>query len=368
MRDARQNFLMRFGVLEAILGSFAFLTVPLLVMQIVPWPDGITAKNVGILYFVCFGASHFFVTFAIYCNRENLAYFLSDGKNVVLYFLLPLAITAGSFYLNQFHPWNKSLPFLMPIFALTVRAADFLHVQRQSYGVLQLLKGSTGLKFSGTSRTLEKLFFPLMAIAAWITLARVLGAGPGPWKRLGTSRFYEFVHNEWILWSILTLAAAVFLMALGKLIESRGTEGSLKQRYSPVVYFVLQSAAVTLAVIDFRLYAVGLAMHYTEYHLLVYQRSFKAKGSAFRDTSCPLGRRIALVLGFYVVIVGVSVAFAFMPKGYADEVPPGDIVGLSMNNLFLTVIIFHFYIDALIWRFRKPFYRETLGPVYFGPK
>lgn len=372
MRDARQNFLMRFGVLEAILGSFAFLTVPLLVSQIASWPDSVTAKNVGTLYFVCFGASHFFVTFAIYLNRENLRYFFSNGRNVVLYFVLPLGIAAASFYFYQFNPWKNwfnTLPLLLPIFALTVRAADFVHVQRQSYGVLQLLKGSTGLKFSGASKTLEKIFFPLMALAAWITLTRALGTNPHRvWQGLATSRLYQVVSNEWVLWSILVVAAAVFLMALGKLIESRGTEGSPRQRYSPIVYFVLQSAAVTLAVIDFRLYAVGLAMHYTEYHLLVYQRSFKAKGSAFRDTSCPPGRRIALVLGFYVVLVGVSVMFAFMPKGFSEEVPEGNLIGFSMNNVFLTVIIFHFYIDALIWRFRKPFYRETLGPVYFGPR
>jgi hypothetical protein len=35
--------------------------------------------------------------------------------------------------------------------------------------------------------------------------------------------------------------------------------------------------------------------------------------------------------------------------------------------LFDGLFVFHYFIEALIWKFRNPFYRATLGPLYFGP-
>lgn len=370
MADARQNFLMRFGVLELIIGSFAFLTVPLLAASFFASEEQLaTVKFIATLYFVCFGASHFFVTFAVYFDRDNLRFFLSDPKHIVLYFVLPACIMAVVFSIYQFQPWNTwalVIPFALPLFELTIRAADFLHVQRQSYGVLQLLKGSTGIKFSAISKTLEKLFFPLMATAGWLTFAKTFRGNPD--KRLHPfvdSPYFRVLENEWLFWGILTVAISIFLIAVWNLVQARGREGTLKQRYSPAVYFLLQSSAVTMAVINTNLYVLGLAMHYVEYHVLVFQRSFKAGGSMFRSEKRTTAGRVGTIIAFLAVLVGVTWLFAYVPKFASAN---GSPVTMSMNNMFLTVIVFHFYIDALIWRFRQPFYRETLGPVYFAPK
>jgi len=372
MGEPKQNFLMRAGVLEAIFCSFALITVPLVILFFVLPPPAIRFDHIGIVYFACFGASHFFVTFAIYCNSENLRYFVSDSKNVILYLGLPLVIMGAAFYFYQFSPWKAwfaALPLLLPIVELTVRGVDFLHVQRQSYGVLQLLKGSTGRKFANVSRSLEKWFFPLMALAAWTTLVRSYSSATDPvWGGFRQTKFFEIVNNNFFHATVLAAAGCIFAVALVRLVTAAKGEGSIKQRFAPLCYFVLQSAAVVLAVLDPRLYAVGAAMHYTEYHLLVYQRSVAADGSAFRSTPRPIGQRVAIVCGFYAVVLGISLLFAWYPKAAGPAALKEEPLRRTLNSLFLAVILFHFYIDTLIWRFRKPFYKKSLGPVYFGDR
>ncbi len=116
-----------------------------------------------------------------------------------------------------------------------------------------------------------------------------------------------------------------------------------------------------MAVIDSRLYLVGLAMHYTEYHLLMYQRSFKAEGSLFRTREVSRGHRIAIVAAFYIVLFGITAMFGLNQKFFS-----GHLVTSSMSNVFVGITVLHFYIEALIWRFRVPHFRENLGPVYFN--
>ncbi len=36
----------------------------------------------------------------------------------------------------------------------------------------------------------------------------------------------------------------------------------------------------------------------------------------------------------------------------------------SIDGIFL----FHFYVEAFLWKFSKPHYRETLAPLYFGAR
>jgi len=377
MGESRRNFMMKPGVLEVILGSFVFLTVPLLIIFFAPWPHGNPFDLFVNYYFVCFGATHFFVTFSIYCNSGNLRYFASDTKNIYLYFALPIAIMAFifCFYFVYFvkqndtsffmlrDGWAESILILTPFVVLIVGAVDILHVQRQSYGVLQLLKGSTGLKFTDISKSLEKLFFPLMALAAWITFVKTLKAGDAQhWGSIKSSPFLDYVTAPWLTWMILGFAAGIFLIALTKLLAASQSEGSFRQKYSPPCYFFLQSVAVLLAVIDYRLYAVGAAMHYVEYHFLVYQRSFKAEGSAFEDAGSPRYRRIIVKTSFYLVLIAITALFTFYPQTLARN----WVLTPVFISVFMAVQVFHYYIDTLLWRFRKPFYRQTLGPVYFG--
>jgi hypothetical protein len=32
------------------------------------------------------------------------------------------------------------------------------------------------------------------------------------------------------------------------------------------------------------------------------------------------------------------------------------------------LFVFHYFIEAFIWKFSDPYYRQTLGPLYFGQR
>jgi len=41
---------------------------------------------------------------------------------------------------------------------------------------------------------------------------------------------------------------------------------------------------------------------------------------------------------------------------------------LVLIAIFDGLFIFHYFIESLIWKFSDPFYRKSLGPLYFGQK
>ena len=36
-----------------------------------------------------------------------------------------------------------------------------------------------------------------------------------------------------------------------------------------------------------------------------------------------------------------------------------------LANLFSGMYVFHYFVEAFIWKFRDPYYRKTLSPIYF---
>ena len=49
----------------------------------------------------------------------------------------------------------------------------------------------------------------------------------------------------------------------------------------------------------------------------------------------------------------------------AFEKSPGQSY-LVLISLFDGLFVFHYFIEAFIWKFSEPYYRQTLGPLYFG--
>jgi len=51
-----------------------------------------------------------------------------------------------------------------------------------------------------------------------------------------------------------------------------------------------------------------------------------------------------------------------MNKTWSDWPAPYRVMLALFDGLF----VFHYFVEALIWKFGNPFYRSTLGPLYFG--
>jgi hypothetical protein len=52
-----------------------------------------------------------------------------------------------------------------------------------------------------------------------------------------------------------------------------------------------------------------------------------------------------------------------LQKTWSDRPAPYRVLLALFDGLF----VFHYFVEALIWKFGNPFYRSTLGPMYFGP-
>src|SRR5688500_16663804 len=134
-----------------IVAAFPALAVPMAAAVL------FSANNLLLwAYIWLFGMTHFVVTLALYLRSENLRYFASTRGNRMVFFLVPVALFVG---FDLYHALRIGAVFpAMGVFVLAaVRLADFNHLNRQSFGVLQLFKGRTGVKPDPRAKRIENL-------------------------------------------------------------------------------------------------------------------------------------------------------------------------------------------------------------------
>ncbi len=342
-------------VVGPVLGAFLLFTLPMAVAYLV-WPPADPAAPprlnlLAIAFFVVFGLTHFLITFTVYLSGENLRYFASSPLRRLIYFGAPLGLLALALAADPLG--RRIAPFGMA-FLFAISAADFVHVARQSFGVLQIFKRESGWAAPRPSRWLENAFFLGMAALQLETL--VLGGGhfPGPASPI----------VQLSLLAVGALGAGVlggFALAL-----ARG--GGRQGVWTALAYFAFQAGSAALAVYDYYLYLVALAMHYVEYHLIMMPRVFRSpldgSSRADRVARALRGHRVLFYAGLLSLAVALQWGRAFgfgRPGGGGD----GRLLMLSLTNgLFL----FHYFIEAFIWKFSNPHYRRLLSPLYFtGP-
>jgi hypothetical protein len=77
---------------------------------------------------------------------------------------------------------------------------------------------------------------------------------------------------------------------------------------------------------------------------------------------------VALFTG---VATSMAQAMAATLAGMWKSSGGGDGVASSHTALvavFDGLFVFHYFVEMFIWRFSEPYYRQTLGPLYFAPK
>jgi hypothetical protein len=144
--------------------------------------------------------------------------------------------------------------------------------------------------------------------------------------------------------------------------------------WTPLGYFLLQSVSAALAIYSTALYVFCLAMHYVEYHILMVPRCFHTKldtekrpdrlfAELRRSKVVFYGVLVLLaVIAFNTTVVGMGMAALERPEG--SGLPPY----LVLISLFDGLFVFHYFVEMFIWKFSDPYYRQTLGPLYFGQK
>jgi hypothetical protein len=348
----QSGFLQRPWIPWLILGSFLVLTLPLCVLASHS-DDFLQPGSLGWLYVCGLGTTHFLITLTIYLQSANLSYFSSSWQKRVLYFLVPVAIFL---FFDLYRALQVAV--LLPAVDVLVRAAirflDFQHFNRQSFGVFQLFKGRTR-GFPAWVRGLESWYFfglTVLLFLSFLTGGRFDGAN------LGT-------------WLVLLPIAGCFLVLLAAYLRAWQRATNRWALTAALAYFLMQSAAAALAIADTALYLFCLAMHYVEYHVLMYPRCFHTALDTRHTVDRCFARLRSNRMLFYGALGGVAALvtlFTWLGMGQLIQRDGGTAGAgyLALIAVFDGLFVFHYFVEALIWKFSEPHYRQTLGPLYFG--
>jgi hypothetical protein len=245
-----------------------------------------------------------------------------------------------------------------------------------------MFKAASGDRYAKRVKFIESLHFKLGVLLMFSTF---LAGGVSPLLQDGGP--LTIVSLGWRLADpilpvpLLQVASTVFCLAfLGTLsylvVVHRRTRTAADPIWfdKPLAYLLFQSLGTLLPTIAFPLYAAALAIHYVEYHVLMYPRCFHSRLDDTSRLDRFFGRLRRSPLGFYVVLL--SVAGLVTICSYAGMglmgIPTGDLSQpmsyVALIAVFDGLFVFHYLVEAYIWRFSEPHYRESLGSLYFAPR
>lgn len=354
---------------QLIIFSFLFLTIPLVIFTTL-WQNALLMWT----YTWLFGMTHFVVTFVVYCQSRNLKHFTSSAKNVLIYFAIPVAIFLVFDLLHAFR-----VGIVYPTFALffwgAIRALDFNHFNRQTFGVYQLFKARAGLKTVPWMKFCENGYFHSLSALMFVTF---LSGGTSPFLQpwIGTPTD-PVLSQGWaqVLAGLAALSAIGFLAASMMGFRIKARESSIGTgRKSALFYFAFQSASALFAIISLPLYLAALAMHYVEYHVLMVPRTLHIPLDETSRIDRIYGKIRSQRWLFYSIVFGLALIvtmLSYAGMGVMGRTPqsltkPFDY--LVMIAVFDGLFVFHYFIEMFIWRFSDPHYRQALAGLYFAPK
>jgi hypothetical protein len=364
---AATGFFQRPLPVQLILASFFLLTLPMAAI--------LSRGNTGLVQaaYVClFGTTHFVVTFVLYLRSENLKYFSSDTRNKIRYFGIPILLFAAYWMIGVFR-----LVATVPLFALAfravIRAADFNHLNRQSFGVHQLFKARAGLRAPQQLKSVEMWYFNTLSGLLYCSF---LAGGRTTLLPAvdGIKPFSPLVPIAWIsMASYILLAAAIVMMAyiVSSLVTAWQAAGKPAGLGDTLAYLAFQTMSAGVSMISLPLYAATLAMHYVEYHVLMFPRCFHSELDESSALDRWFGRLRSSHLKFYAALIGASI-FVFSVMAVSVDLMgvnarPDASRYLIFAAVFDGLFVFHYFVETLIWRFGDPFYRKELK-LYFAPK
>ena len=318
-----------------IFGSFGAVFLPLLMLVLYAGESQLT-QHALFVHGVGLGLTHFLITFALYFQSSHLDHFRSSGRNRALYLGLPAAILA-LFALAAVLDVRSQYPVFAALALGAVRFFDFFHVGRQSFGMLQLFKGSLASR-DAAGRRGEDRFFVALACAQWVTFA--FGG-----------RFDA--RSPWMVAIAVALLGGFASLCTRYMLELRaGADASARRA---LAYLALQAFSGACAVYDTRLYVVGLTLHYVEYHVIMAPRCMRAPLDATRFSDRLFGRIRSNALLFSGALFGAAVLVHAAGNSSSRS---------SFVHLFDGIFLAHYVVEAFLWRFREPFYRERVAPLY----
>jgi hypothetical protein len=305
--------------------------------------------------YVCmFALTHFLITFALYLQSRNLGYFRLNPRNWTVYFTVPVLIWLGLDLLTALDGKSR-LPIFSALISYGILLFDFSHFTRQTFGVQQLFQSRLRDKLPGWTRSVQNAFWLLATLVLFET-----GIGDGAFK----------LHEPRVLGecAVLALLFSAIVVALVKGHQSAGSPDERTAARNASLYFGTQTLSFGFAAFDVRLYMLALATHYVEYHVLMVPRCFDSK----LDQSSRLDRFFGALRAnrwvFYGALLAVAVTAMVLPMVRDRYAPESGVPMRVLLNFYNGLFVFHYFVESFVWKFNQPFYRETLGPLYFRAK
>jgi hypothetical protein len=314
--------------------------------------------------------SHFILTFAVYGSSQNLKYFSSSPRKIVVFFIMPILLFVTFDLLHAFQVANR-FPLAALIFFTIIRFFDFFHLNRQTFGVLQLLMRRTTRPESTRRRTEKNVYLLTLTLLLGMTF---LNGGVTPLLgRSGNEPLVSLAVLQPLTFALSVVAIGLFMKIVHRIWKFQ-TNTDTGQSTSALIYLVVQTLSVVMAMVWLPLYAAALAIHYVEYHILMQPRCFQIRLDASSRWDRGFNWLRSRPLAFYGVILALAAlatggAFVGMGQlGIVDARSDHSFTYLAMIAVFDGLFVVHYFLEMYIWRFSDPHFRQSLGKLYFQPK
>jgi hypothetical protein len=332
------------GPIRLILGSFFGLTIPIGVLVcLLPGNAALSW-----LYVWLFGGTHIVLTLSVYGSRANRAYFTKTPKAFLTFVGVPLVLLGLSVAMFAFQ-LGSALPWLAVVFFGALRAFNFFHLTRQTFGVLQLVKARQKLPQPAWGKKAENASGLFLVLALMLTHA---AGGWCPWLMPECSTLMTFGWTASVM-----IALALFGLTLSYL----GSEARW--------YFTLQTLGTLAATVYLPLYLASLAMHYVEYHVLMVPRIRHQQLDESSRVDRAYGWMRSRPLLFIGALLGLSALVTSGMSAMTFEQPAGATYAWGMIlTAFDALVVVHYFLEMHLWKFSDPHIRKSLDGVYFAKK
>ncbi len=311
--------------------EFNFLLLPIWIL-----PLYFLTKNIFnspelalIIFLILFGESHFASTFLFYLDKGNKK-LIETNKLILLY--LPILIVFSYFLIGL-----KNFNLAVLIGAL----ASALHVTRQSVGLTRLYESSKNKFYEGLIY-FSSLLFLFLGFVKFFNIK----------YSLFENSFLNFFNKyvSYIDSSIIQNKIILILIVLTLSVISISEKTNYKKRllnlsgvliYSPYLFVNHMYDAMV----------IGVGAHWSQYLIINYKVYFHNE----KITSEKLHQIIFIII--YALIMAIIVYKFHMNKEFIKVLV---LIPLSLH-------MFHFFVDAFIWRFSVKEIRETIGKKLFDP-
>jgi hypothetical protein len=309
------------GFALAGLGAYYAVAVPLI----------LAAVN----YFI--GVPHYLATFGFFCDGENRSYALQHRLLFVVVPLLICAAVAGLYATRNAH-WVHSVLFVWNVW----------HVAAQSAGILSLYRKLSGGRMEERIWSQRFILCANAAMAFWF-----LDRFPPLWNLLvalhdGLPGLLRFGFAAGALLTGAVYALQVARRGFGLSAAEWAFLATSVLLFTPYLW-VNDSNFATLAM---------LTGHFVQYLAIVWVLNRRKYG----ERREPPGVRLLAAFGrswrvVALFMAGAALLFASFEHG-TRQLQVAVVFMVAFNSLALV----HFWVDGLIWAFRNPFIRRTVGP------